>query len=117
MNRNRTLMTITSGATTEAVVKYFYDSLGRLARQEDSRTGNYAFNYDALSRRTNLTYPNGVKAYYQYDNASRLIALLNLAADGTPRGYGIGAAYRHVEHDDPQIDLIIAGCQNQTGLQ
>ena len=76
-------MTITSGATTEAVVKYFYDSLGRLARQEDSRTGNYAFNYDALSRRTNLTYPNGVKAYYQYDNASRLTALLNLAVDGT----------------------------------
>ncbi len=44
----------------------------------NARRGSYTLAYNALFRHTSLPYPNGVKATYQYDAASRLTVLLNL---------------------------------------
>jgi len=41
---------------------------------------NFDFTYDALGRRTSLTYPNGVTTPYSYDRASRLLSLKHLNA-------------------------------------
>lgn len=51
-------MTLTdpeSGAT-----HYTYDTLNRLTGLNDFQSHNFTFSYDALSRRTQLTRPNGV---------------------------------------------------------
>jgi RHS repeat-associated protein len=40
----------------------------------------FTFSYDALGRRTSLTYPNGVTTTYSYDRASRLLSLKHLNA-------------------------------------
>jgi YD repeat-containing protein len=45
----------------------------------DSLTGQFTFGYDALSRRTSLTRPNGVNTSYTYDSLSRLLSVLHQA--------------------------------------
>jgi YD repeat-containing protein len=35
-------------------------------------SGSFGFSYDALSRRTQMTRPNGLSSNYTYDNLSRL---------------------------------------------
>ena len=56
-----------SGATG-----YLYDTLNRLQTLTPpaafSGTGNFGFSYDALSRRTQMTRPNGLKSIYAYDS-------------------------------------------------
>jgi RHS repeat-associated protein len=63
-------------------VTYAYDEGSRL-RQIVQGTNVVDFNYDAAGRRTKLALPNGVSTEYQYDPASRLIALIYRNALGT----------------------------------
>ena len=54
---------------------FTYDSVDRLLTETTS-LGTVTSTYDNAGRRTLLTLPNGVSTEYQYDAASRLIALL-----------------------------------------
>jgi YD repeat-containing protein len=57
---------------------YGYDLLNRLnALAFNGQTPGFTFGYDALSRRTSLTRPNGVNTTYAYDPASSLTSVLH----------------------------------------
>ena len=64
-----------------APVSYGYDDASRLTQIIQ---GNHAagLEYDDAGRRTRLSLPNGVSTEYQYDPASRLIALIYRKAAG-----------------------------------
>jgi len=47
---------------------YSYDALNRLQTLSNSWAGTFGFSYDNLSRRTQLTRPNGVNTTYNYDD-------------------------------------------------
>ena len=49
-------------------------------------TGQFGFGYDALSRRTQLTRPNGINTNYSYDSVSRLLSVLHQAGSTTLDG-------------------------------
>src|SRR5207253_5300819 len=51
-----------------------------------SGTGNFGFTYDTLSRRTQMTRPNGLKSVYAYDNLSRLQSVLHQSGSTTLDG-------------------------------
>jgi YD repeat-containing protein len=57
----------------------------------NSWAGSFGFGYDALSRRTQLTRPNGVNTNYGYDAVSHLLSVLHQAGattlDGATYGY------------------------------
>ncbi len=78
-------MTYTNGATA-----FVYDTLNRLQTLTPpsafSGTGNFGFSYDALSRRTQMTRPNGLKSVYAYDNLSRLLSVLHQSGATTLDG-------------------------------
>jgi len=67
-----------------------YDTLNRLQTLTPpaafSATGNFGFSYDALSRRTQMTRPNGLKSVYVYDNLSRLQSVLHQSGSTTLDG-------------------------------
>ena len=69
---------------------YAYDTLNRLQTLTPptafTATGNFGFSYDALSRRTQMTRPNGVSTNYAYDNLSRLTSVLHQRAGSTIDG-------------------------------
>ena len=54
-------------------------------------TGQFGFGYDALSRRTQLTRPNGIVTNYGYDAVSHLLSVLhqtgNTVLDGASYTY------------------------------
>jgi len=52
----------------------------------NSLTGAFGFGYDALSRRTFLTRPNGITTSYGYDSVSRLLSVLHKNSGGTTAG-------------------------------
>jgi YD repeat-containing protein len=52
----------------------------------NSWAGSFAFGYDALSRRTSLTRPNGVNTNYAYDSVSHLLSVLHQAGLNTLDG-------------------------------
>ncbi len=72
-NNNRDTLVDVNGKT----FKYLYDNLNRLT--DIPRAVHY--DYDALSRRTQLTYPNSTSALYTYDLASQLTRLSNIKID------------------------------------
>ena len=55
-------------------VNYTYDDANRLTLITQG-TSNVTFGYDAASRRTSLTLPNGVSATYGYDSTSHLTSV------------------------------------------
>ncbi|PYX58508.1 MAG: hypothetical protein DMG76_08595 [Acidobacteria bacterium] len=67
-----------------------YDTLNRLQTLTPptafSGTGNFGFSYDALSRRTQMTRPNGLKSVYAYDSLSRLLSVLHQSGSTTLDG-------------------------------
>jgi RHS repeat-associated protein len=66
-----------------------YDTLNRLQRLTPPATfasGNFGFTYDALSRRTQMTRPNGLSSNYTYDNLSRLLSVLHQSGSTTLDG-------------------------------
>ena len=66
----------------------------RLSTQANSWAGSFGFSYDALSRRTQMTRPNGVATNYQYDTLSRMLSVLHQAGTSTIDGdaYTLDAA-------------------------
>src|SRR6476660_10606442 len=58
----------------------------RLSSLTSSLTGQFGFGYDALSRRTQLTRPNGINTNYSYDSLSRLLSVLHQAGSTTIDG-------------------------------
>ena len=79
---------IEGGSTT-----YAYDTLNRLqtlappsAFTAGAAGNSFGFSYDALSRRTQMTRPNGVNTNYSYDNLSRLLSVLHQAGGATIDG-------------------------------
>ena len=57
---------------------YTYDVLNRLHTLAfNGQTPVFQFDYDALSRRTTLSRPNGVTTTYAYDPASSLTSVLH----------------------------------------
>src|SRR5207245_3874756 len=69
---------------------YVYDTLNRLQTLTPptafSGTGSFGFSYDALSRRTQMTRPNGLNSIYAYDNLSRLLSVLHQSGSKTLDG-------------------------------
>src|SRR5262249_10169249 len=68
---------------------YAYDTLNRLQTLTPPSaftTGSFGFSYDALSRRTQMTRPNGVTTNYAYDNLSRLTSVLHQLSGSTIDG-------------------------------
>jgi len=66
-----------------------YDTLNRLQTLTPPAaisSGNFGFSYDALSRRTQMTRPNGLKSVYAYDNLSRLLSVLHQSGSTTLDG-------------------------------
>jgi RHS repeat-associated protein len=66
--------------TPKGDVTYIYDGKNRLTQITDPVFGQFGFKYDPMDRRTELSYPNGIKTSYQYDRAYRLTAMV--AKDG-----------------------------------
>ena len=89
-NGNRLTSTDPEGTT-----RYEYDSLNRLTKLVDRTNvapnatcddlGVICFQYDALSRRTELALPNGATTTYAYDDASRLLCMVNQLTAGSTR--------------------------------
>src|SRR3977135_4468429 len=67
-----------------------HDTLNRLQTLTPpvafSGSGNFGFSYDALSRRTQMTRPNGLKSVYAYDNLSRLLSVVHQSGSTTLDG-------------------------------
>jgi RHS repeat-associated protein len=64
-------------------VTYVYDAKNRLTRITDPTFGVFQLEYDAMDRRNQLTYPNGIVTSYSYDDAYRLEAIATKDAAGT----------------------------------
>jgi YD repeat-containing protein len=65
----------------QPTVNYHYDTSSQLTGIDSLIKGSIAgftMQYDALGRRTALTYPNGVTTNYSYDNARNLLTLQQL---------------------------------------
>jgi RHS repeat-associated protein len=60
--------------------------LNRLNNLTNTWAGSFGFNYDSLSRRTQLTRPNGISTNYTYDNLSRLLSVLHQLGGSTIDG-------------------------------
>ncbi|HEV7767942.1 MAG TPA: DUF6531 domain-containing protein, partial [Thermoanaerobaculia bacterium] len=71
-----------NAATTLATTTYSYDAKNRLAAISDTLFGKFTFGYDPMDRRTELEYPNGIVASYDYDDAYRLTAMVSKDAAG-----------------------------------
>jgi RHS repeat-associated protein len=71
------------------VTSYIYDTLNRLSTLTPPTafgTGSFGFTYDALSRRTQMTRPNGVTSNYTYNNLSQLLSVLHQVGASTIDG-------------------------------
>ena len=66
--------------------KATYDTLNRLSTLANSWAGSFGFSYDALSRRTQMTRPNGIATNYAYDKLSHLLSVLHQAGSSTIDG-------------------------------
>ncbi|MFO0731410.1 MAG: RHS repeat-associated core domain-containing protein [Nitrospiraceae bacterium] len=71
VNGNR--LTLNDGTAAQS---YGYDVLNRLSSLS-SPVGNVGWTYDALSRRTAMTLPNGTRTTYTYDPASQVTNILH----------------------------------------
>jgi len=69
-------------AVGDKVTSYEYNEHGMLSAIE-SEAGRIAFQYDALGRRSVMTYPNGVKTTYAYDGLNRITEIHAVRADGS----------------------------------
>ncbi len=71
------------------VTSYVYDTLNRLSTLTPPSafgSGSFGFSYDALSRRTQMTRPNGVTTNYTYNNLSQLLSVLHQVGTSTIDG-------------------------------
>ena len=81
-------------APDNSTTTYNYDTLNRLNTLTSSLTGQFGFGVacpersrgDALSRRTQLTRPNGINTNYTYDSLSHLLSVLHQSGSTTLDG-------------------------------
>jgi RHS repeat-associated protein len=77
-------------------VTYTFDSLNRMTTVKESgstQIGSYA--YDAMSRRTNLTYRAGMSSTFGYSNSGNLLSLTLATGSGTVPSYTLGYSNAH----------------------
>lgn len=75
-------MTDCSRRSPDLFATYGYDDASRLISiTRGARV--FTFGYDALSRRTSMSYPNGVATTYSYDDLSRLTEVKALLGETT----------------------------------
>ncbi|MBI3276137.1 MAG: RHS repeat-associated core domain-containing protein [Chlamydiae bacterium] len=60
---------------------YGYDGVNRLTSLTYPQSNNFAIGYDKGGRRTSLSGPLGISKTYEYDNANRLLSLINKIND------------------------------------
>lgn len=72
---------------------YTRDNRG-LVTQIASPAGNFGFTFDALGRRTQLSYPNGSTAGYSFDAAGQLTSLTHAGVFNAPYAHTFDAAGR-----------------------
>jgi len=78
----RKQVTVLKGAgTDERVIKYDYDTANRLWHITSS-AGIFTYDYDELSRRSSITYPNQTTVSYGFDDLNRLISIYNKVTNG-----------------------------------
>src|SRR6267378_6772600 len=82
-------MSVRTGFTDpeNGATSYVYDTLNRLQTLTPptafSGTASFSFSYDGLSRRTQMTQPDGLKSVYAYANLSRLLSVLHQSGSTT----------------------------------
>lgn len=74
-------------------LSYTRDARG-LVTQIASPAGNFGFAFDALGRRTQLSYPNGSTASYAFDAAGQLTNLTHAGVFNAPYAHSFDAAGR-----------------------
>ncbi len=85
---NRTLLTVTRGATVVYSVDYQYNERDQLIQLTDKNNKTFTFSYDNAGNLTEAAYPNGTEALFTYDNANRVTAIDSLkTAGGNIRSY------------------------------
>jgi RHS repeat-associated protein len=72
---------------------YTRDGRG-LVTQIASPAGNFGFSFDALGRRTQLSYPNGSNASYSFDAAGQLTNLTHAGVFNAPYAHNFDSAGR-----------------------
>ena len=92
----RTGVTLLSGSADQHTLTYSYDSAGRLSSLISSKAGAFGFSYDGRSRRSALTYPNGVAGAYAYTTDRDWLSSINYS----------DAAGSLIDIGYPQHDLV-----------
>ncbi|MGH8176857.1 MAG: RHS repeat-associated core domain-containing protein, partial [Steroidobacter sp.] len=92
----------------------------------DTPEGSYGLSYDALSRRTSLTYPNGTAVQYTYNNLNQLTGLRFTGAFNETLDYTYGndsllrqrsssqATWNYGYDADGQLSTAASGAQSFT---
>ncbi len=80
---DRVKLALKVGADTKTAVTYAYDNAHRLDLMTDE-TGVSDYNYDAAGRLTRTALPNGASIEQTYDQASRILSVINKASGGDP---------------------------------
>ncbi len=70
---------------------FTYDALGRNLTQVTSQ-GTVSYQYDAASRRTRMTWPDGLYVQYEYDTVG---GLTRIRENGATSGVGVLASYTY----------------------
>lgn len=78
---NRTSFVLTQNGEVIQNAFYTYDSLGRLSTVGEGGEVKASYTYDANGNRASLSYANGVCESYEYDDANRLVSLVNAKGD------------------------------------
>ncbi len=72
---------ITRIETPTQTITKTYDALNRLKTVTDNK-GTTSYEYDAIGRQTQVTYPNGVTTSYEYDSRNRVTKIEHQKSDG-----------------------------------
>jgi len=78
---NRNEVSVTLADSTQVTTRYRYDKLNRLT-SVTSGSNTTTYSYDKLGNQSQITYPNGTKTSYQYDQLNRLIQKQTIDASG-----------------------------------
>ncbi|MEO3943956.1 RHS repeat-associated core domain-containing protein [Gorillibacterium sp. CAU 1737] len=101
-NLNNQMVTITDPVTMEQTrgkgvsVRYAYDALGRVVREEDALGNSKRYVYDAAGRVTKVTEPSGSEFSYEYDRVGNKTSMKDGRGKLTQYEYGSFGLLRKV---------------------
>lgn len=101
--RHTSTRVIDGSASIQQTTNYTYDEVGRLRTVE--RNGQtYTYDYNANGSRSGITYPNGARSLYTYDEFDRLITLEHRrpGANGT-----LETRYRYTPRPDGRRSSVL----------